>query len=111
MTADAVGNGNTVSEATEADKPKRGLFELREAEAKGLIHLACEALMHGANTAHEIHETIYQAGKGVGNADLAPMITEVRACMGVFDHYLLMLSSVVQERAAEPDTWTFEPRF
>lgn len=111
MTADAAGNGNTVSEVTGADEPSYGLSALREAEAQGLIRLACEALRHTSNTAHEIHQIIYRADKAVGNADLAPMITEVRACMGVFDHYLLMLGSVVQEQAAEPDPWTFEPRF
>ena len=111
MTADAVGNGSTVSEATEAEEPRHGLSALREKEAKGLISLACDALSLTSNTTHEIHKIIYQADQAIGSADLAPMIAEVRTCMGVFDHYLLMLSSVIHERAAEPDTWAFEPRF
>jgi len=85
---------------TKPAKPEHGLAVLREKEVKALISMACDALSETHTTIYDIHDLIYQQNKGADIADdqIQQNLEEALTCWQTTDHYLRMLSSVLDER-------------
>jgi hypothetical protein len=90
-------NGST---AIESDKPEHGLTVLRTQETKGLISLACDALSQASNVAYDLHQAIYDHGEAAegDSLDRQQLLNEALSCLRITEHYLLMLSSVFEEK-------------
>jgi hypothetical protein len=98
---------------------EHGLFVLRGKEGKGLISLACDALGETFSLAHELHAQLYATDPADGQ-ELWQQLGEALACLETTHHYLLMLSSVLEERCPpdpedpedpDVDPWSVEPAF
>jgi hypothetical protein len=94
--------------------PGYGLSKLRDREGRGLISLACDALVETRELAHEMHTRLY--GKDpADDRELQQLMGEAQACLETAEHYLLMLGSVLDERATSKDPdpgvdpWSVEP--
>jgi hypothetical protein len=110
-------DGDNSTRADDKAAPEHGLFVLRGKEGKGLISLACDALGETFNLAHEMHTQLY-ATDPADDRELLQHLGEALACLETTHHYLLMLSSVLEERCPpDPDTepgvdpWSVEPAF
>jgi hypothetical protein len=96
--------------------PEHGLAVLRDREGRGLISLACDALYEASNLAQEMHTQLYTTSPAEGR-DLQRMHSEAVTCLETAEHYLLMLGSVLEERATPQDPapdagpWPVEPAF
>ena len=111
----ASGGDNNGPRTEEKAGPEHGLFVLRGREGRGLISLACDALGETFNLAHEMHSQLY-AKDPAADRDLLQHLGEALACLETAHHYLLMLSSVLEERCPpDPhpgiDPWSVEPAF
>jgi hypothetical protein len=109
----AASGGDTAKRTDEKVLPEHGLFVLRGKEGKGLISLACDALGETFNLAHEMHAQLY-ATDPADDRELLQHLGEALACLETTHHYLLMLSSVLEERCPpdpDVDPWSVEPAF
>jgi hypothetical protein len=111
----AASGGDTGTRTGEKASPEHGLFVLRGKEGKGLISLACDALGETFNLAHEMHAQLY-ATDPADDRDLQQQLGEALTCLETTHHYLLMLSSVLEERCPpdpgpDVDPWSVEPAF
>ena len=113
----AASGGDNDTRTDEKTLPEHGLFVLRGREGKGLISLACDALGETFTLAHEMHARLY-ATDPAGDRDLLQHLGEALACLETAHHYLLMLSSVLEERCPpdpDPDPgvdpWSVDPAF
>jgi hypothetical protein len=117
ITAASTG-GELPADTGQKARPGHGLVVLRGKEGRGLISLACDALHEASDLAHEIHAQLY-AQDPAGDRDLQQLMGEAQACLETAEHYLLMLGSVIEERATardeDPDPgvdpWSVEPAF
>ena len=110
----AAGNdGDTDTHEDGEARPEHGLAVLRGKEGRGLISLACDALYEISNLAHEMHTELYATVPAEGR-NLQQLHGEALTCLETAEHYLLMLSSVLEERCPpDPgvDPWSAEPAF
>jgi hypothetical protein len=83
-----------------------GLAVLREKEIRALISLACDCISETSRVAHEMHIVIYDRNTKVNDAELQQQLDEALSCAQTADHYLRMLSSVLEERSGDsPVPW------
>jgi len=88
----AVTNGT----ATEPARRRfHGIRKLRDREAKGLIAIICDALSQAADLAHELHEGVYGPDRAAIADQLQKSLLETLTCMETADHYLRMLSDIL----------------
>jgi hypothetical protein len=112
----AASGGDNSTRTDDKAQPEHGLFVLRGKEGKGLISLACDALGETFSLAHEMHAQLY-AKDPADDRDLLQQLGEALACLETAHHYLLMLSSVLEERCPpdpddpDVDPWSVEPAF
>ena len=111
----AAGNGDNGKRTEEKAGPEHGLFVLRGREGRGLISLACDALGETLTLAHEMHSQLY-AKDPADDRDLLQRLGEALSCLETTHHYLLMLSSVLEERCPpdpdpDVDPWSVDPAF
>ena len=99
----AAGNdGDTDTHEDGEARPEHGLAVLRGKEGRGLISLACDALYEISNLAHEMHTELYATVPAEGR-NLQQLHGEALTCLETAEHYLLMLGSVLEERATPQD--------
>ena len=109
-------DGDTDTGTDEKAPPEHGLAVLRGKEGRGLISLACDALYEVSNLAHEMHAQLY-AKEPAEDRELLQLMGEALTCLETGQHYLLMLSSIVEERERtrppdpDVDPWSVEPAF
>jgi hypothetical protein len=109
-------DGDTAKSASEKGRPPHGLAALRDKEGRGLISLACDALHEASDLAFEMHAQLY-AQDPADDRQVQQLMGEAQACLETAEHYLLMLGSVIEERATthDPDPgvdpWSAEPAF
>jgi hypothetical protein len=109
----AANDGDNDKRTNEKASPEHGLFLLRGKEGRGLISLACDALGETSSLAYELHAQLY-AKEPADDRDLLQRLGEALSCLETTHHYLLMLSSVLEERCPpDPgvDPWSAEPAF
>ena len=112
----AASSGDTDKHTDEKAPPEHGLSVLRGKEGRGLISLACDALYEVSNLAHEMHAQLY-AKEPAEDRELLQLMGEALTCLETGQHYLLMLSSIVEERERtrppdpDADPWSAEPAF
>ena len=111
----AASGGDNSTRTDDKALPEHGLSVLRGKEGRGLISLACDALGEVFNLAHEMHARLYAQDPADDRA-LLQQLGEALACLETAHHYLLMLSSVLEERCPpDPDPgvdpWSVEPAF
>ena len=111
----AASSGDNGTRTEEKAGPEHGLFLLRGKEGKGLISLACDALAETSGLTHDMHARLYATDPADDRA-LLQQLGEALACLETAHHYLLMLSSVLEERCPpDPhpgiDPWSVEPAF
>jgi hypothetical protein len=110
----AASDGGNSTRTEEKAPPEHGLFLLRGKEGRGLIGLALDALHETSELAHDLHAQLY-AKDPADDRDLLQHLGEALACLETAHHYLLMLSSVLEERCPpDPDPgdpWSVEPAF
>jgi hypothetical protein len=97
-----------LSNGTETEPAKRdyGIAILREKETKVLIGLACDSIREAQQVTHEMHGVIYDRDTKVDGAELQQQLDEALSCWQTADHYLRMLSSVLEERSGDsPVPW------
>ena len=93
---------------TEPEPAKRdyGLAAMREKETKSLISLASDGISETAKLTHEMHQVIYDRDTTVNDEELQQQLDETLSCWQTADHYLRMLSSVLEERCGDsPVPW------
>jgi hypothetical protein len=113
----AASNGGELPKDEKA-RPGHGLAVLRHKEGHGLISLACDALHETSDLAHEMHAQLY-AKDPADDRQVQQLLEETLTCLQAAEHYLLMLGSVIEERATaqheDPDPgvdpWSVEPAF
>ena len=99
----AAGNdGDTDTHEDGEARPEHGLAVLRSKEGRGLISLACDALYEISSLAHEMHAELYATVPAEGR-NLQQLHGEALTCLETAEHYLLMLGSVLEERATPQD--------
>jgi hypothetical protein len=96
-------------------RPGHGLAVLRHKEGHGLISLACDALHETSDLAHDMHAQLY-AKDPADDRQVQQLLDETLTCLQAAEHYLLMLGSVIEERATQDpdpgvDPWSVEPAF
>jgi len=112
----AASDGDSSPAKDEKAEPEHGVSVLRHKEGRGLISLACDALHETSDLAYQMHAQLY-ATDPADDRDLVQLNGEVLACLETAEHYLLMLSSIFEERErARPpdpgiDPWSVEPAF
>jgi hypothetical protein len=113
----AASNGGDPNPANdEKAQPEYGVSVLRGKEGPGLISLACDALGETFALAHEMHAQLYATGPA-DDRELQQMMGEALTCLETGQHYLLMLSSIFEERertrppGPDIDPWSAEPAF
>jgi hypothetical protein len=79
------------------------------------ISLACDALHETSDLAHEMHARLYADGPA-DDRHVEQLLGEALTCLQAAEHYLLMLGSVLEERATQDpdpgvDPWSVEPAF
>src|SRR5215470_9400254 len=83
---------------SERERSRPGLPQLREREAKALIHLGLDALGEASTLGHDMHKAIYDTSTGTdAYPELKDQLTEVLTCLETAEHYLFMLGSVFEE--------------
>ena len=83
------------------ERPRPGLPQLREREAKALIHLGLDALSEAADLGHDMHKAIYDTSTGTeAYPQLQEQLAEVLTCLETAEHYLFMLGTVFEEHPA-----------
>ena len=110
--------GKSPEDTGEKARPGHGLSVLRDKEGRGLISLACDALTESSDLAHEMHAQLY-AQDPADDRQVQQLLDEGLTCLQAAEHYLLMLGSVLEERATaqaeDPgpgvDPWSVEPAF
>ena len=96
MTSSTPINAATDGMITSASGPVDPVATLRDEEAKGLIHLASDAL-HAANSlVHEIHTHIYKP-EATSAAESQRKLLATLTCMETAEHYLRMLDEVLPD--------------
>jgi hypothetical protein len=101
-------NTNGISVETQPAKKEHGLAVLREAESRALISIACDSLHQSLQIAHQMHSFIYaRDDTEVPDAPAQQQeLEEALTCLQTADHYLRMLSDILDERVADsPATW------
>ena len=114
----ASNGGEPHEDMGETLRPGHGLAVLRHKEGHGLISLACDALHETSDLAHEMHAQLY-AKDPADDRQVQQRLEETLTCLQTAEHYLLMLGSVLEERATaqgeDPDPgvdpWSVEPAF
>ena len=115
----AANNDGEPPEGTgEKARPPHDLAVLRHKEGRGLISLVCDALKEAFDLAHDMHAQLY-ANDPAGDRQVQQLLEETLTCLQAAEHYLLMLGSVLEERATaqheDPDPgldpWSVEPAF
>jgi hypothetical protein len=102
-TIKAVTDGSTT--ADRPAHPRKDLAALRDNEARTLIGLACDAASTTSGVAYEIFTALYdREKKNPPAAQLQDQLCEALTCLQTTDHYLRMLGSVIDERAAIQDS-------
>ena len=97
----AASDGETTSTMTEREHPRPGLPQLRDREAKALIHLGLDALGEASTLGHDMHKAIYDTSTGTERyLELQEQLAEVLTCLETAEHYLFMLGSVFEEHPA-----------
>ena len=96
----AASDGRTTTTQAPARR-EHGVAVLRSIESKSLVTLAQDALNETYNVGHELHSAIYGYEPDLADADLEQMLCEALTCLETADHYLRMLSSVLDERKAQ----------
>jgi len=92
------------------ERPRPGLPQLRDMEAKALIHLGLDALGEASTLGHDMHKAIYDKTTGTEvYAELKEQLTEVLTCLETAEHYLFMLGSVFEEHPARNGPLTAVP--
>ena len=87
---------HAVPDGTAPDKARLdGITRLRSREAKGLISITCDALTQAAEAAHDMHEGIYGPDRAAIAGQLQNSLLETLTCMETADHYLRMLSDIL----------------
>ena len=110
--------GKSPEDTGEKARPGHGLSVLRDKEGRGLISLACDALSETYDLAHDMHTQLY-ASDPADDRQVQQLMGEALSCLQSAEHYLLMLGSVLEERATtrdeDPDLgvdpWSVEPAF
>ena len=99
--------------ATEPEKRNYGLAVLRETESARLISLVNDALHQTSEVTHAMHGRIYKEDAAdLPDAQLQKSLEEALTCLQTADHYLRMLSSVLDERAGDSQApWPAESPF
>ena len=83
------------------ERPRPGLPQLREREAKALIHLGLDALGQASTLGHDMHKAIYDKNTGTERyPELQEQLAEVLTCLETAEHYLFMLGTVFEEHPA-----------
>jgi hypothetical protein len=95
----AAGNGGTTTEPAPARR-EHGVAVLRSIESKSLITLAQDALSETHSVGHELHQAIYAHEPELSDEQMEETLCEALTCLETADHYLRMLSSVLDERKA-----------
>ena len=109
-------DGDTHKPTEDKVSPEHGLAVLRDKEGRGLISLACDALYETSNLAHEMHARLYPTDPA-DDRELLQLMGQALACLETGQHYLLMLSSIFEEREhtrpPDPgvDPWSVETAF
>ena len=112
----AASDGDSGPAKDEKAEPEHGVSVLRHKEGRGLISLACDALGETFTLAHEMHARLY-ANDPADDRDLLQLMGEALTCLETGQHYLLMLSSIFEERERtrppdpDIDPWSVEPAF
>jgi hypothetical protein len=114
----ASNGADTTTSTGEEARPGHGLAALRQKEGRGLISLACDALAETSDLTHEMHAQLY-AKDPADDRLVQQLMGEALTCLQAAEHYLLMLGSVLEERATaqaeDPDPgvdpWSVEPAF
>ena len=112
----AASDGDSSPAKDEKAEPEHGVSVLRHKEGRGLISLACDALHETSDLSYQMHTRLY-ANDPADDRDLLQMMGEALACLETGQHYLLMLSSIFEERERtrppDPgiDPWSVEPAF
>jgi hypothetical protein len=112
----AASSGDTDKRTDEKAPPEHGLAVLRNREGRGLISLACDALYETSNLASEMHAQLY-ANDPADDRELLQLMGDALTCLETGQHYLLMLSSIFEERertrppGPDVDPWSAEPAF
>jgi hypothetical protein len=111
----ASNGADTTTSTGETARPGHGLAALRQKEGHGLISLACDALHETNDLAHEMHAQLYADGPA-DDRHVEQLMGEALTCLQAAEHYLLMLGSVIEERATQDpdpgvDPWSVEPAF
>jgi hypothetical protein len=99
--------------ATEPEKRDYGLAVLRATESARLISLVIDALHQTSEVTHEMHGRIYKENTAnLPDAQLQQSLEEALTCLQTADHYLRMLSSVLDERTGDSQApWPAESPF
>jgi len=98
----ASNGGEPHEDMGETLRPGHGLAVLRHKEGLGLISLACDALTETFDLAHEMHAQLY-AKDPADDRQVQQLTGEALTCLQTAEHYLLMLGSVLEERATPQD--------
>ena len=111
----AANGGDPPEDTGNTARPGHGLAVLRHKEGHGLISLACDALHENSDLAHEMHAQLY-AKDPADDRQVQQRLEEALTCLQAAEHYLLMLGSVIEERATQDpdpgvDPWSVEPAF
>jgi hypothetical protein len=110
------GEPDPAKDETEKVQPEYGVAVLRHKEGRALISLACDALGETFTLAHELHVQLYATGPAK-DRDLLQLMGQALTCLETSQHYLLMLSSIVEERertrppGPDVDPWSVDPAF
>src|SRR5215469_9544564 len=97
----AASNAGDTTSTPERERPRPGLPQLRDREAKALIHLGLDALGEASDLGHDMHKAIYDTSTGTERyPELQEQLTEVLTCLETAEHYLFMLGTVFEEHPA-----------
>src|SRR5262249_47870531 len=85
----AATTGGDTTSTPERERPRPGLPQLRDREAKALIHLGLDALGEASTLGHDMHKAIYDTSTGTeAYPELQEQLTEVLTCLETAEHSL-----------------------
>jgi hypothetical protein len=90
--------GNGTKTETKPAKRDYGIAVMRDKETKALISLAADCISETSQVAHKMHGVIYDRNTKADSVQLLQQLDEALSCWQTADHYLRMLSSVLEER-------------
>jgi hypothetical protein len=98
-------SGTSADTGTAGERKPRehGMTVVRDREARALISLGTDTLSEAFRVGHELHSAIYDKESNVSNEELRQTLAEALACVERAEHYLLMLSSNLEENTPTED--------